>query len=487
MRDLAKTLIPFGITCPTLLVKHLRLDSREVQIGDAFIALRGHFQNGEEYIHVAFERGAKCVLVDSESDVLPEDSRVIRITSLKKHIAQIAANFYGRPSEKTCLVGVTGTNGKSTTTAMIANLAQLCDTPSAVIGTLGYGPVEQLTPLVNTTPSSIDLQRILATLNETAQLVAMEVSSHGLEQDRVSQTRFDVAVFTNLSRDHLDYHGTMQAYANAKLKLFKTCQPRVSVLNVDDEYAQQWLDTHSFNHLVVYGLKPAQHSFNHYVWFDDVECSQNGIHAKIYTSWGDTNVELPLFGLFNLYNLAASLATLLMLGYDLKALLRAVSVLKPVAGRMEATFTANKPTCVVDYAHTPDALGSALKALQQHVPGNVVCVFGCGGDRDVGKRALMAQAAEKYANKVIITSDNPRSEDPDKIIADVKAGLSQPQYAYCQSDRALAIKYAIEQSPSNSVVLIAGKGHEDYQIIGQQRLAFCDRQWVKTILEGKGA
>ncbi|TMP45657.1 UDP-N-acetylmuramoyl-L-alanyl-D-glutamate--2,6-diaminopimelate ligase [Pseudoalteromonas citrea] len=487
MRDLANILTPLGVTCSTLFVEHLRIDSREIQSGDAFIALRGHIQNGEEYVHAAFEQGAKCVLVDRESDVLPEDSRVIRVTDLKKRIAQIASDFYGRPSEQIKLVGVTGTNGKSTTTAMIANLAQLCDTPSAVIGTLGYGPVEQLTPLANTTPSSIDLQRILATLRETAQLVAMEVSSHGLEQDRVGQSRFEAAVFTNLSRDHLDYHGSMQAYANAKLKLFKTCHPRVSVLNIDDEYALQWLDEHTFDHLVVYGLKPAQHNFSQYVWFDDVHCSQYGIRAKIHTSWGDKDVELPLFGLFNLYNLAASLATLLMLGYDLKALLRAASKLKPVAGRMEATFTVNKPTCVVDYAHTPDALELALKALQQHVPGNVVCVFGCGGDRDVGKRALMAQAAEKYANKVIITSDNPRSEDPDKIIADVKAGLSQPQYAYCQSDRALAIKYAIEQSPNNSVILIAGKGHEDYQIIGQQRIAFCDRQWVKTILEGKGA
>ncbi|MBQ4844318.1 UDP-N-acetylmuramoyl-L-alanyl-D-glutamate--2,6-diaminopimelate ligase [Pseudoalteromonas sp. MMG005] len=487
MRNLTTVLNSFCIEGPPIMIRDLRIDSREIDAGDAFIALRGHEQNGEDYIEAALHQGAHCVLVDSSCEVLRHDKRVVRITALKDNIAQIAADFYDKPSERVKLIGVTGTNGKSTTTAMIASLAQGCDVKSAVIGTLGYGDIECLTPLANTTPSHIDLQRILAKLSENNKLVAMEVSSHGLAQNRVASSHFEVAVFTNLSRDHLDYHGSMQAYADAKLTLFQQCQPKICVINADDAFAQQWLKEHEFKNLVVFGEKPKSHIFSHYVWFDDVIYSQFGIQATITSSWGCGVIKLPLFGLFNLYNLVASLAALLAQGYDFEMLLNAASTLQPVPGRMEAVFTEGKPTCVVDYAHTPDALALSLQALQQHVPGNVVCVFGCGGDRDRGKRALMAKAAEQYANKVIITSDNPRSENPEQIIADIKAGLSQPQYAYCQSDRALAIRYAIEQSASSSVVLIAGKGHEDYQIIGKQRFPFCDRQWAKTILKGESA
>ena len=487
MRDLAAALSSFVSEPKSTIVQDLRIDSRAVVSGDVFVALHGHLQNGEDYINDAFERGATCALIDADSLYKTDSDKVIRVPSLDRNIAHIAASFYQHPSTHLKLVGVTGTNGKSTITAMISSLANASNTPSAVVGTLGYGDITQLTPLLNTTPSHIDLQRILNELSDTNDLVAMEVSSHALMQKRVEGCDFDVAVFSNLSRDHLDYHGTMQAYAEAKLKLFKDCKAKACIINADDTYAQLWLETHTFDGLVVYGAKPAHHSYEHYVWFDQVIYTQNGISASLTTSWGNSAVELPLFGEFNLYNFAAAIGALLVQGYSLDSLIQASHTLLPVPGRMEMFSSAMHPVCIVDYAHTPDALSLALRALQHHVPGKVVCVFGCGGDRDKGKRALMAQAAEQFADKVIITSDNPRSEPPEEIIKDIKAGLSQPEYAYCEPDRAMAIRYAIEQSSKDSVILVAGKGHEDYQIIGTQRIEFCDRKWVKTILEGGDA
>ncbi|OHU90730.1 MULTISPECIES: UDP-N-acetylmuramoyl-L-alanyl-D-glutamate--2,6-diaminopimelate ligase [Pseudoalteromonas] len=488
-RDISQVLKCFNVQCCGIVVAHLRLDSRQVNEGDAFVALRGHQQNGEDYILSALERGAVCVLIDesSEVEVDVDETLLVRVPNLNAHIAKIAAQFYQYPSTQMCTVGVTGTNGKSTTTTMIANLAKQCEHPSAIIGTLGYGQPESLTPLANTTPSNIDLQRILAQLAQVNKLVAMEVSSHGLVQGRLNETTFDVAVFTNLSRDHLDYHTDMASYAEAKLSLFQHHQPKFSVLNADDEYTQQWLNKYSFNNLVVYGKKPQSHAFKNFVWFDDVKCDALGFEATISSSWGKGKLRAPLYGLFNIYNLTAAVATLLTQGFALDKLLAAAERLQPVAGRMQAFRVANKPTCIVDYAHTPEALELALQALQQHVPGNVMCVFGCGGDRDKGKRPLMAQAVERNADQLVITSDNPRSEDPKQIIDDVKAGLSNPQYAVCKIDRAEAIRYAIEHTPKDGVVLVAGKGHEDYQIIGDQRLPFCDRRYVEAVLREKSA
>lgn len=477
-----------GVKLPTH-TADLQLDSRAVKANDVFIAIKGHVSNGENFISAAFKNGASCALVDATRFKALDQSLglLIPVDNLAERIAEIAKTYYQSPTERLKVIGVTGTNGKSTTTAMIAALADAIDTPAAVVGTLGYGKVDDLTPLQNTTPSAVDLQRIFATLAEHNQLAAIEVSSHGLVQGRVKETQFSTAVYTNLSRDHLDYHGDMHSYAQAKRLLFTECMPKHCVLNHDDAVAQSWIVQSGFSDLVVYGKKPRAHNFTQFVWFDEVECHQAGIRATLSTSWGNATINVPLFGQFNLYNLAAAMAALLVEGYDFRALCNAVSSLKPVAGRMQAFSVEGKPTCVVDYAHTPDALALALQALQQHVPGQVTCVFGCGGDRDKGKRPMMAQAAEQNADKLVITSDNPRSENPDDIIADVKAGLSQPEYAYCQPDRAKAIAYAVEQTSASGVVLVAGKGHEDYQIIGDQTITFCDRAWVMKILKGDKA
>lgn len=487
MRDLAEVLKNFGVVSPQIFINALRLDSREVTEGDCFIAISGHQLDGTEFISMAVKQGAVCVLVDEKATVGPLEIPIIRIADLKRNIPSIAALFYQNPSAEMAVVGVTGTNGKSTTTAMVASLAAHCGTPSAVIGTLGYGAPDELTPLNNTTPSAVLLQQIFSELQADFNQVAMEVSSHGIVQGRTAQVDFNVAVFTNLSRDHLDYHGDMSSYAQAKKRLFTDSSARYKVLNIDDKYGRQWLDDLAQEACVVYGEKPDRHNYQHYVFFHDVVCDQNGISLKLDTTWGDVKITTNLYGLFNVYNLAAAIAALLVQGYKLEQLQAAATQLVPVDGRMQAFRAANFPTCIVDYAHTPEALELALKALQQHVPGKVSCVFGCGGDRDKGKRPLMAKAAEQFADTVVITSDNPRSEDPDTIIADIKAGLSEPQYAVSQPDRELAIRYAIEHADKGSVVLIAGKGHENYQIIGNQTLSFCDRSLVKSILQGESA
>ncbi len=486
MRDLKDVLAHFGKTIKSLMVKDLRIDSREVKEGDVFVALDGHQAHGAQFIDAALNAGAVCALVNTANVSQIHDERVIGVDNLEDQIAALATEFYRKPSSAIQLIGVTGTNGKSTTTALIANLATLCEHAGAVIGTLGYGKPDDLAPLANTTPSHVDLARILNELKEEHQIVAMEVSSHGLSQGRVDGLEFDVGVFTNLSRDHLDYHGDMASYADAKLQLFKKHQPTFSVINADDAIGQTWIKNDQVQSVVGFGRMSAQLStLPHFVAFQHEEYTPDGIHCEFVTSWGTCQIVTSLYGEFNLYNLAAAFATLLSLGYEFDALARAVSSLQTVAGRMQPFSVAGKPTCIVDYAHTPDALEQALKALQQHVPGKVTCVFGCGGDRDKGKRPQMAAIAQKYADKVIVTSDNPRTESPIAIIDDILAGFTSLQGVHVESDRARAIASAIAMSAPDSVVLIAGKGHEDYQIIGKDIVPFCDRKVVQAFLAGE--
>jgi UDP-N-acetylmuramoyl-L-alanyl-D-glutamate--2,6-diaminopimelate ligase len=484
MRDLQAILKYIEIDAQPQTVRDLRLDSRDVTPGDVFVAIKGHELDGGQFISKAIENGAVAIIADRLCEFETAFEPLYLVSELSKKLPQLASRFYNQPSKQLDVIGVTGTNGKSTTTAMIAHLAQFCQTQSAIIGTLGYGHPDELTPLSNTTPSAVDLHRILSELSEqNKQLVAMEVSSHGLVQQRVAQCQFKAAVFTNLSRDHLDYHGDMSRYGDAKLMLFRNFDAQLVVLNQDDAQAEQWIEQYDFNDLICYGRQSLVPKHARYVYFSDLTYTKNGISAQLNTSWGDIAVKSPLFGEFNIYNLTAALATLLGLGYPLTQLVAGCEFLKPVAGRMQPFAVEGSPTCIVDYAHTPDALALALQALQKHVPGGVTCVFGCGGDRDKGKRALMAHAAQFNANKVVITSDNPRSEDPNAIIADVAAGLTHPQNAHLEADRATAIRYAIDNAAADEVVLIAGKGHEDYQIIGNERIDFCDRRFVTEQLK----
>ncbi|MFY8273935.1 UDP-N-acetylmuramoyl-L-alanyl-D-glutamate--2,6-diaminopimelate ligase [Pseudoalteromonas sp. SSDWG2] len=487
MRNLREVLAPWGIDTEIGLVNELQLDSRRVSSGDVFVAIKGHQLDGGQFVKQAIERGANAVIADARCELNYQDERVIVVERLSLRLSELAAQFYGQPSHAFDLVGVTGTNGKSSTTAMIAHLAKHCAKSSAIIGTLGWGEPEHLHTLANTTPSSVELQQIFAQLKEQQKdLVAMEVSSHGLIQGRVSNSRFKAAVFTNLSRDHLDYHGDMQSYADAKLILMRDCDAEFVVLNQDDGVAQQWIEKYPFELLICYGRKTLPPQQGQYVYFDDVTFLPNGIKAHISSSWGDGDIELPLYGEFNLYNACGAMATLLGLGYPLAQLLDGCKQLQPIAGRMQAYTANNGPTCVVDYAHTPDALELALKALHNHAKGKVTCVFGCGGDRDKGKRPMMAKAAQKYAQRIVVTSDNPRSEDPQAILDDIKTGFSANVDVQYEVDRAKAITMAITQAQPGDIVLVAGKGHEDYQIIGDQTLAFCDRALVQQVLAQGG-
>lgn len=492
MLNITNALRCIGVEIPEYQVEKITLDSRAVTPGSAFIALKGLSQDGARYIPTAIAQGASLILVDSQCDyrVLPENTYVIE--GLSSKLAKLASEFYANPSHALTLVGITGTNGKSTTSTMIANLAQQLSQQAAVIGTLGWGAPDKLTPLANTTPSSVDVQTILHSLvTQQFNLVAMEVSSHGLEQARVAECDFDVCVFTNLTRDHLDYHGTMQAYGDAKKRLFTEFTARANIINADDDVGLHWLSTGAISNSFVYGmaLSAATKALatRGYLSIEAVTYQANGMTIDWQLGYQNEHTTaqcfVPLFGLFNAYNLAAALASLVCLGHQFHTLITVAQNLTPVCGRMEPFSASQSPTMVVDYAHTPDALFQALTALQSHAQHGITCVFGCGGDRDKGKRPLMAKAAEKLASKIIITNDNPRSEEPQHIINDILNGLSEPEKALVEPDRAKAIALAFNTSPADALILIAGKGHEDYQIVGDTVLPFSDRAVVKQLIE----
>lgn len=486
MLPIDRALLAIGEPSCGIKTHKLTLDSRAIAPGTAFIAIKGHQLDGSRFIDNALAAGAALVLVDSECQYQPNRANVHVIDGLANKLSLFASAFYGEPSTQFRLVGVTGTNGKSTVTSMIANLASAPEQKTGVIGTLGWGQTEKLTPLANTTPSAIDLQDLFWQMRDY-ELVAMEVSSHGLVQQRVAHSAFDIAVFTNLSRDHLDYHGTMLAYGEAKLSLLTNFSTKCNVVNFDDSQVKQWLAEGRIPNPVLFGENlPTDISYP-FVSFDNAKYSKQGLCCDIRSSWGSQKVTVPLFGKFNLYNLTAALATLLNLTYDFNWLIDKIDQLDAVVGRMQAFSADNKPTCIVDYAHTPDALEQALIALSEHVGSNITCVFGCGGDRDKGKRPLMAQIAEKYANKVIVTNDNPRTEDEKAITADILAGFAAAERAVVEHDRYQAIAHAIATTSADGIVLIAGKGHEDYQIIGTNTLYFSDSLVAQQILKGESA
>ena len=479
-------LAPLGITAPAVNLREMQLDSRAVQPGDLFIALKGHAVDGRNYIAAAVQQGAAAVLYEADETFVADTALPVpqfAITDLPARLCALAGRFYGEPGKQLQLVGVTGTNGKSTTTQLIANWRALLGGTAGVLGTLGNGLFGNLTPCANTTASAVEIQRELARQQQQgADLVAMEVSSHGLVQHRVSALPFAVAAFTNLSRDHLDYHGTMEEYAAAKRRLFTLLPAEHCVFNADDPVGQQWLAERP--HSVAYSQT---HSLAHlpgrYLYAKQAQFHDRGFSAEITSSWGMGVLSAPLLGSFNVANILAALACLLVLGYDLKALLAVAPRLQPVTGRMECFGGGEKPLLVVDYAHTPDGLEQALLAARQHCSGRLWCLVGCGGDRDRGKRPMMAAIAERLADRFIITDDNPRTEAPEQIVADMLAGLAAPQLALIEHQREAAIRRALSEAQAGDLILIAGKGHEEYQIIGKQKLTYSDRDTVVQLLE----
>ena len=462
--------------------QRLTTDSRQAGPGSVFLAYPGEQADGRKYIPQALAQGAAGVLWESEDYVWDPQWRVPNqpVPGLRERAGFIADEFYGQPSRLLWMVGITGTNGKTSCSHWLSAALTQLGRRTAAIGTLGNGFPSALSAAVNTTPDPILLQEMLAEyLAQGANGVAMEVSSHGLAQGRVNGVHFDVAVLTNLSRDHLDYHGSMADYADAKRRLFRWPGLNWAVLNADDEFGVEvarQLKGSGVN-VLTYGLQAGD------VRGHDLILDSYGMSMHIATPAGQAQLEARLLGRFNAYNLLAVVATLLATGIALPDAVRVLQHMRPVAGRMQTLGGGAQPLVVVDYAHTPDALEKVLTALREQTEGRLICVFGCGGNRDKGKRPLMGEAASRLADSVIVTSDNPRHEDPVAIMAEIVAGM-QGDY-HVEADRAAAIERAIEMAGPGDVVLLAGKGHEDYQDIGGVKLPFDDREVAERALEGK--
>ena len=476
-------------TVAELLINDVVLDSRTIESGNLFLAVAGTRTDGSKFIGDAIAKGAAAVLVESKkgdsADVeYSGNVPVITLENLAKQVSVIANRFYGAPSKSMTVIGVTGTNGKSTCVSLIAQLQNLIGERAATIGTLGA----QLgnTNIVDfgmTTPDAILCQKLLAQLQDAGtQTVAMEVSSHGLDQNRVAGVSFQAAVFTNISHDHLDYHGTLENYAAAKQKLFEMPDLQAAIINLDDPHAQQMVKAAKQRaDVLTYSLL----HFAADIFATDMHYSTQGVEFRLVTPWGEAWILSPLLGEFNVYNLIAALAALMAVGADWQVLLDVIPQLRSVPGRMQKVQVPADVIAVVDYAHTPDALAHAIAATRVHTSGCLWVVFGCGGDRDRSKRPAMAKVAERFADKVVVTSDNPRSEAPQSILADICSGFRHKEPLIIES-REHAIQYAVHNAAAGDVILIAGKGHENYQLIGEKKLPFDDVLVATGALQQRG-
>ncbi|GGW94253.1 UDP-N-acetylmuramoyl-L-alanyl-D-glutamate--2,6-diaminopimelate ligase [Alteromonas halophila] len=495
-------LAKFGVDAPDIRIHGLTLDSREVNTKLGFLAIKGHERDGRDFIPQAISLGARVILsqTDNQRDhgalEMRGNSVIISLYDLPAMLSSLAAAFYDYPAQKMKTVAVTGTNGKTSVVQLITQLKHHLGSRSAAIGTLGSGIYDDTdmqwtpTPAAVTTPDAIRMQYILAEFEQQDVVhTAFEASSHALVQRRLAQVQTDVAVFTNLSRDHLDYHGSMEEYALAKRLLLQQPGLYAVVLNADDSESQNWAAHTPDNVSCVWtGIRSGNDDSAAPDKPDDRHCfatnadyHQDGCRFTLHSSWGEGSVSLPLLGEFNIRNVLNAIATLLAEGERFTDVVSAVEALKPVAGRMEVFHFDRHANIVVDYAHTPDALTKALEAARKHTPGKIWCIFGCGGDRDKGKRPLMGSAAEQSADHIVITTDNSRSEAPEAIASDIMAGLASPQNAHSEADREKAIRYCLDNASAEDLVLVAGKGHENYQIIGTTTTDYNERAVVARL------
>lgn len=490
LSDLLAGLTPVA---PAIAVRGLALDTRQLRSGEAFLAVRGTHGHGLAHLPQALARGASAIVWEPADDQSPPQAPVpcVEVQGLSVHVGEIAARFFGRPSESMFVAGVTGTDGKTSTAHLIAQALDLLGRRCGYVGTLGSGSLQQLDAATHTTPDPVSLQGCLATLRDQGiGACAMEVSSHALEQNRVGAVRFAAAVLTNLSRDHLDYHGTLERYAAAKRRLFEVADGRALILNRDDAMGAVWIEairpTPERSRLRVYGIDgdaPAQTM--PYALARDVRLHPQGLSFELQTEAGQVALHSTLLGRFNVYNLLAAVSVLREAGRSLSEVAEVLAQVKTVPGRIEAFRGSATPAlAVVDYAHTPKALEQVLDALRAHTAGALHCVFGCGGDRDRGKRALMGEVAARLADRVTITDDNPRSEDPALIVEAILQGVAAADRSRVavQHERARAIEQALHQARAGDVVLIAGKGHEATQTYGDRVVPFSDREFVANCM-----
>ena len=469
----------------------ITLDSREVREGSVFLACRGARHHGLDFAQDVATRGATAILWEPDGARRPPELRsdiiVLPVPALREQASRLAARFFGEPSHELSVTGVTGTNGKTTTAWLLAQSLGASGRRAAYLGTLGAGFDGQLQAGEYTTPDAIGVQRKLAAFRaQGADCVAMEVSSHALDQYRVADVRFEAAVFTNLTRDHLDYHGSMDAYGEAKARLFDAAGLQTRVVNADDAFGARLLSRAAFASAIATSSAAdyAPRAGRAFLQARDIVATATGTRFQLVSSFGDASVESRLVGRFNVDNLLGVLGVLLGRGQPLSGAVAAVSQAEAPPGRLQTFGGGALPLVVVDYAHTPDALAKALQVLRGHCTGRLVCVFGCGGERDAGKRPEMARVAQASADGILITDDNPRGEDPVSIVKDVLRGAPTARVVH---DRAEAIREAIGSARAGDVVLVAGKGHEDYQLVGKEKRPFSDAAVVRAVLSARGA
>ncbi len=474
-------------------IARLVSDSRAVQAGDTFVAYPGTHSDGRRFIAQAIASGANAVIWDAQDFKWNDEWQLpnLAVHDLRHQAGVIADYVYAQPSLKLWMVGVTGTNGKTSISHWLAKAFSGVERKCAMLGTLGNGFTGVLQTTLNTTPDALVLHGLLGEfVAQGAQAAVMEVSSHALTQGRVNAVHYDVALLTNLTRDHLDYHGDMQSYAAAKRRLFDWASLKHAVLNLDDAFGAELAESlkDASVEIVGYGLSNASLQLAErlgirMVYGNVTQMDAYGLNLRLHTSWGGAELHSKLIGRFNAANLLGALAVLLVSRVTLEDAVRELSLQKAVAGRMQNLGGKAAPAVVVDYAHTPDALEKVLVALREVTAasgGKLICVFGCGGDRDKGKRPMMGTVASKFADVRIVTSDNPRGENPNAIIEAIVAGMSGDYQVI--EDRARAITHAIEKAKPNDTVLLAGKGHEDYQEIAGVRHPFSDSEIASRAL-----
>lgn len=453
----------------------IEYDSRKIQKGDIFVAMKGFSTDGNNYIDKAIKNGAVCILTDEKEHNFSayKDISFYYIKDLRKHLGVICANLYGHPEKKLKIIGVTGTNGKTTSTYILENILE----NSSRVGTTNYRVKDKFYEAHNTTPESMDIIKLMAeSVEKGVEYFIMEVSSHALALGRVDMLEFDGAIFTNLTQDHLDYHKTFEAYFKAKCHLMDLLKKDAKIsLNVDDKY----IKTIHSKKAVSFGIKNGE------IRGEVLEYTNKGMNILIKVKDEIKKFHTSLIGEYNLYNILGVVSVLINLGIDLNEIVDKISKMKPVVGRFELIENDLNARIVVDYAHTPDGLENVLNTLKNITKGKVYCVFGAGGDRDKTKRPIMGKIATKYCDYLILTSDNPRTEDPLAILSDIEEGIKEQNYTkYIKIEkREEAIKYAISLLKENDGLMIAGKGHETYQIIGTKTRYFSDQEEVKKSLQ----
>ncbi len=467
-------------------VQGLVLDSRALRPGQAFIALPGAHQHGLNYAEQVLAQGASAILYDPlQAPAVPErHAPFLAVADLNAKLGAIVARFYGEPSRQLAVIGITGTNGKTSCSQFLGQMLPHC----GVIGTLGWGRWGALELTGYTTPDALTTQTMLAEfVKQELQTVAMEVSSHGLAEGRVNAVKFKGVVLTNISRDHLDFHGTMEAYIATKLSLFVKTDTEFAVLNIEDVLYPRFLQVIPANvDIWSYSAKGINNRAIRTVWAEQVHTGIEGLKFDLCYLDQRFEVQVPFYGAFNIENLLAVATVLLALGFELATIARQLRQLAPVCGRMQRLGDSRSALIFVDYAHTPDALQKVLQSAREHCQQKLWVVFGCGGDRDRGKRAQMGQVAEQYADIVVLTNDNPRTENPQSILQEIVSGCQQPEQLKVIEDRAQAIEFALAQLSPNDCLVIAGKGHEDYQEMGDQKLPFKDATVVEHWLAQRG-